>query len=162
MLRGYPSLPLKRIASWGFVLNMLWEFVQCTVLYDMWSWGFWRATAWMWGAILGDVLIVLGVALGAALLAGASRLQPPDGLGWAALLGVGFVASVGLEWGAQALGLWGYSGLMPTLTVLGHTVGLSPILQVTALPALSVWGATRRGAAGRGRGSATGRRGGAR
>lgn len=144
MLRGYSSLPLKRIALWGLVLNMLWEFGQCTVLYDMWSWGFWRATAWMWGAILGDVVIVLGVVLGAVLLVGARRVAPPDAVGWATLLGVGFVASVGLEWAAQALGLWGYSDLMPTLTVLGHTVGLSPIVQVTTLPALSVWGATRR------------------
>ena len=143
MLRGYASLPLKRIAVWGFLLNMLWEFGQCTVLYDMWSWGFWRATAWMWGAIVGDVVITLGVALGAALLVGARRLDPPDRRGWAALLGVGFVASVGLEWGAQALDLWGYSDLMPTLTVLGHTVGLSPVVQVTVLPAMAVWLATR-------------------
>lgn len=149
MLRGYSSLPLKRVALWGFLLNMAWEFGQCTVLYDMWDWGFWRATAWMWGAIFGDVLIVLGVALGAVLLVGARRLLPPhavgpDGVGWAALLGVGFVASVGLEWAAQALELWGYSDLMPTLTVLGHTVGLSPVVQVTVLPALSVWLALRR------------------
>ena len=144
MLRNYLSLPLKRIALWGFVLNMLWEFGQCVFLYDMWDWGFWRATAWMWGAILGDVVIVLGVVLGSVLLVGARRVAPPDALGWAALLGVGFVASVGLEWAAQALDLWGYSGLMPTLTVLGHTVGLSPVVQVTVLPALSAWLATRR------------------
>jgi hypothetical protein len=145
MLRGYPSLPLKRIALWGFLLNMVWEFGQCTLLYDMWDWGFWRATVWMWGAIFGDVLIVLGVVLGAVLFVGADRLRPPNAVGWAALLGVGFVASVGLEWAAQALGLWGYSDLMPTLTVLGHTVGLSPVVQVTTLPALSAWLATRSG-----------------
>lgn len=144
MLRGYPSLPLKRIALWGFVLNMVWEFAQCTLLYDMWDWDFWRATAWMWGAILGDVVIVLGVALGAVLLVGARHIAPPDGLGWAALLFVGFIASVGLEWAAQTLDLWGYSDLMPTLTVFGHTVGLSPVVQVTVLPALSTWLGTRR------------------
>ena len=144
MLRGYTSLPLKRIALWGFVLNMAWEFGQCTLLYDMWDWGFWRATAWMWGAILGDVVIVLGVALGARLFAGADRLRPPDAVGWVALLGVGFVVAIGLEWAAQALDLWGYSDLMPTVTVLGHTVGLSPVVQVTTLPSLSVWLATRR------------------
>ena len=138
MLRGYPSLPLKRIALWGFLLNMVWEFGQCTLLYDMWDWGFWRATVWMWGAIFGDVVIVLGVVLGATLLVGADRLRPPGAVGWAALLGVGFVASVGLEWAAQALDLWGYSELMPTLTVLGHIVGLSPVVQVTVLPVLAV------------------------
>jgi hypothetical protein len=143
MFRGYTHLPLRRIALWGFGLHALWEFAQCTLLYDMWEWGFWRATAWMWGAIAGDVVITLGVALGAALAVGARRLDPPDRVGWGALLGVGFVASVGLEWGAQALELWGYSDLMPTVTVLGHTVGLSPVVQVTTLPALAVWGATR-------------------
>jgi hypothetical protein len=143
MLRGYDALPLKRIALWGFGLNTAWEFGQCTLLYDMWDWGFWRATVWMWGAIFGDVVIVLGVVLGATLLAGADRLRPPDAAGWAALLGVGFVAAVGLEWAAQALELWGYSDLMPTITVLGHTVGLSPVVQVTTLPALACWLAGR-------------------
>ena len=136
-------LPWKRIALWGFVLNMVWEFAQCTVFYDMWDWPFWRATAWMWGAILGDVLIVLGVTAGARGLVGRTALDPPDVKGWAALLAVGFVAAVGLEWAAQALALWGYSEMMPTLTVFGHTVGLSPIVQVTILPAGAVCLATR-------------------
>lgn len=143
-----PRLPWRRIALWGFLLNMLWEFGQCTVLYDMWSWGFWRATVWMWGAILGDVLIVLGVAALARWAVGARPLAPRgarslDVRGWTALLVVGFVASVFLEWAAQVLGLWGYSDLMPVIDVFGHTVGLSPVVQVTALPALSVYLAAR-------------------
>ena len=143
------DFPWKRIALWGFALNAGWEFVQCTALYDMWSWGFWRATVYMWGAILGDVLIVLGVAWGAVQLVGKGRLTPPDGLGHGALLAVGFVAAVFLEWAAQVLDLWGYSGLMPTVEVLGHPVGLSPVVQVTTLPALSVYLATRARSADR-------------
>lgn len=142
------GVPWRRVALWGFGLNALWEFAQCTVLYDMWDWGFWRASAWMWGAIAGDMLIVLAVVWLALRLA--ARVVPPDSRGWAALLGVGFVASVGLEWAAQALGLWGYSDLMPTLTVLDHTVGLSPVVQVTALPAVSAWAAGRLGRKGEG------------
>lgn len=137
------AVPWRRVAVWGLLANMVWEFGQCALLYDMWGWGVWRATAWMWGAIAGDVLIVLGVVWAAGRLA--PRVAPPDGRGWAALLAVGSVASVGLEGAAQALDLWGYSRLMPTLTVLGHTVGLSPVVQVTLLPAVSAW------AAGRGR-----------
>ncbi len=145
--RGGPrtrTLEWGRIAAWGLALNALWEFVQCLFLYDMGDQGFWPATAWMGGAILGDVLIVLGVAALAARLVGAGRLALPDVAGWSALLGVGFVAAAALEWAAQALGLWGYSDLMPTLLMAGREVGLAPVVQVTVLPAISVALATRR------------------
>ena len=137
------GLPLRRIALWGFGLNAAWEFAQCPLLYDMGGWGFWRATAGMWGAIAGDVLIVVGVAWASARLVGVPRLTPPDAAGWAALLGVGLAAALGLEWAAQALGLWGYSARMPTLPLGGRAVGLAPVVQVTTLPALSVRLATR-------------------
>ena len=143
-MRGFASLPLKRVALFALLLNAAWEFVQCTIFYRMWDWGFWRATAWMWGAILGDVVIVLGVALVAALLVGAQRLCPPDRQGWAALLIVGFVASIALEWLARTLHLWNYNPWMPTLEVASYTVGLSPVVQVTVLPALSVYLAASR------------------
>jgi len=72
------------------------------------------------------VLTVLGAAAGAGLLAGRSRLAPPDARGWTALLAAGFVAAVFLEWAAQVLALWDYSALMPTIRAFGHTVGLAP------------------------------------
>ena len=65
----------------------------------------------MWGAIFGDVLIVLGVVFAACLLVGAANLKRLEQRGWLALLLVGFVASVLLEWLAQVLGLWGYSNM---------------------------------------------------
>jgi hypothetical protein len=103
----------------------------------MWSWPLWKATAYMWGAILGDVLIMLGVVALARCLT--PRVVPPGGRGWAALLVVGLLAAVALEWAAQALGLWGYSDWMPVVTVAGRRVGLSPVVQVTLLPALSAY-----------------------
>lgn len=135
----------SQVAAWGFLLNMLWEFGQCLFLYDMWSWGFWRGTAWMWGAIIGDVGIVLGVVALSQLIVGASALRQMLGRGYAVLLAVGFAAGVGLEWAARSLGLWEYSMWMPTITVLGYTVGLSPIVQITILPALSVVFTHRQG-----------------
>jgi hypothetical protein len=39
---------------------------------------------------------------------------------------------------ARALGHWSYTSLMPTLSVLGVTVGIVPIAQITLLPALSL------------------------
>lgn len=128
----------KRIALWGFLLNMIWEFVQCTVLYDMWTWNFWKASVYMWGAILGDVLIVLGIVYLAARFVGYPNLSPPTRRGWIALFGISFIASILLEWLALYLELWGYSVWMPTIEVFGFSVGLAPIVQITLLPPLSV------------------------
>ncbi len=141
--RRFARLPLKRIALWGLALNALWEVTHGLFLYDMWDGGFLRGSAVLWAAIAGDVFIVLGVTALAAFLVGAHRLFALDAAAWAALLGVGLVTGIGLEWAAQALRLWEYTDLMPTLRVLGLEVGLSPIVQVSVLPALSVRLASR-------------------
>ncbi len=98
----------------------------------------------MWVAISGDMFIVLGITYLAYILVGSHHLIPPDGKGWLALLVIGFVTSVMLEWVARALGLWSYGPLMPTLRIFNETIGLSPLIQITVLPALSVHFATRR------------------
>lgn len=134
----FRDLPVRRIALWAFVLNTFWEFGQCTLLYDMWNWGLWRGTLWMWGAIAGDVVIVLAIVAIGVMLTGADHLNPPAGGGWLALISTSFVASILLEWLALYLELWDYSSLMPTLDVFGFSVGLSPIAQITLLPSLSV------------------------
>jgi hypothetical protein len=132
------NLPLKRIAIWALVLNALWEFGQCTVLYDMWVWGLLRGTVWMWGAIAGDVLIVLSMVAIATVLAGKVHLNPSDSSGWLALTSISFIASIQLEWLALYLDLWAYSAWMPTVDLFGFSVGLAPIAQITLLPPLSV------------------------
>lgn len=139
----FRPLPVFRIAFWGLVLNSAWEFVQCTFLYDMFGSGFWNSTMMMWSAILGDVVIVFGILLGASLLVGLSHLKPPDAKGLIALLGVGLTAGVALEWVARVLGLWSYTPAMPTLGVANASVGLSPILQMTLLPALCLYLGTK-------------------
>lgn len=48
----FAVLPIKRIALYGFVLNTIWEFGQCYLFYDMWDWGFWHGTSWMWARLL--------------------------------------------------------------------------------------------------------------
>ena len=97
----------------------------------------------MWGTIIGDVGIVLGVAALTRFAVGDKALISASVREWTALLAVGFVAGVLLEWLAKVLELWAYTELMPTITLFGHTVGLSPIVQITVLPALSVAVATR-------------------
>lgn len=140
---SFLTLPLKRIALWAFALNALWEFGQCTVLYNMWDWGLWRGAAWMWGAIVGDVVIVFSIVCATALLAGIHHLSPPDSVGWLTLISTSFIASIALEWLAQYLALWNYSEWMPTADIAGFSVGLAPIVQITLLPPLSVFLAFR-------------------
>lgn len=127
------------IIFWALILNTLWEFTQCIWFYDMWSWPFWKATVWMWAAISGDILIVLGLWKITTLLVPSVHFYKPDGMGYVVLLLISFVAAVFLEWIAIYLELWTYDPFMPTLMILGRQVGLMPILQITVLPALSIY-----------------------
>jgi hypothetical protein len=142
LLRGSMSeqaaFPWRRVALYALLLNGVWEFVQCTFLYDMWGMSFWRATLWMWAAIFGDVLIVLGVTALTRRLSGFHHRRQVECRNWIGLLVISALAAVLLEWAARALGLWNYTPLMPTVRILGERVGLVPIAQITLLPALSV------------------------
>ena len=55
------------------------------------------------------------------------------------ILALSFGAGIFLEWMALYLELWEYDTSMPTLYVFNYKVGLTPILQITFLPALSVY-----------------------
>lgn len=112
-------------------------------LYDMWDWPFWEAAIWMWAAIFGDILIVLGLWKGTTLLVPSVRFESSERKGYLTLLLLSFLASIILEWAAIYLGLWQYTSTMPVVTIFNHEVGLSPILQITFLPALSVYLATK-------------------
>lgn len=127
------------IIFWAFILHTAWEFAQCVFLYDMWDWTFWKATIWMWAAVFGDILIVLGLWKTAASFSSLFHFQMPRFKDYAFLLSLSFVASILLEWLARALDLWHYSSNMPSFELFNYQVGLSPILQITFLPALSVF-----------------------
>jgi hypothetical protein len=138
-------LPIRKIIWHAFLLNIIWEFFQCTFLYDMWHFSFWRATIYMWVAIFGDVIIVTGITTLAYWMAGGKNIRVMNAKGWMVLLIIGFIAGILLEWFAIALELWNYSHLMPTLIIFEEPVGLAPVLQIAFLPALSVWLAVRTG-----------------
>jgi len=131
--------PLRLVAAFGFLLNMLWEFGQCLFLYDMTGWSIWRTAVYMWATIAGDVFIVLGVVMGSWILSQRSMAVLLSRRGWITTLVLGLAAGVLLEWFARAVDLWSYSVLMPTLIVAGETVGLAPIIQVAVLPAASLY-----------------------
>ncbi|WP_340106812.1 hypothetical protein [Rhodohalobacter sp. 8-1] len=127
------------VVFWAFLLHTLWEFIQCLFLYEMWDWPFWEATLWMWAAIFGDILIVLGLWKTVTVFASAVHIKVSTFKEYALLLGISFLASFFLEWIAKVLNLWQYSSNMPVIEILNYPVGLSPVLQITFLPALSVY-----------------------
>lgn len=133
---------LIRVVFWAFILNTIWELVQCIYFYDMWSWPFWKATVWMWAAIFGDILIILGLWKVTTLLIPSAQ-YPPDLVGFAILLIISLVAAFFLESLALELELWKYDSSMPVITIGNREVGISPILQITILPALSIFAADR-------------------
>ncbi len=130
---------MLKVIIWAFLLNTVWEFSQCLFFYEMWSWGFWKATLWMWGAVFGDILIVLGIWQGVKTLFKSTGLLQKTVTKYLLLLALSFTASIFLEWMALYLELWEYDTSMPTLYVFNYKVGLTPILQITFLPALSVY-----------------------
>src|SRR5699024_6862326 len=96
---------LAGIILWAFILNTIWEFGQCIYFYDMWSWSFWKSTIWMWIAIFGDILIVLGLWKITTLLVPPVHFYKPNATGFTILLLISFVAAVFLEWIAVYLEL---------------------------------------------------------
>lgn len=127
------------IAGYGFVLNTIWEFAQAGPLYDMWdevtlAAGLFHITM----AILGDVFIVLAISILAGWICGTSDMLA---LSWKAILcmlTLGFISGLFLEWFAKTMNWWTYNDLMPTITLFGETVGLSPLAQMALLPSFSV------------------------
>lgn len=130
---------ILHIVFWAFILHTAWEFTQCVFLYDMWDWSFWKATIWMWAAIFGDILIVLGLWKTAASFSSNIDFQLHGLHDYALLLGISFIAGIFLKWLARALDLWQYTSDMPSIEPFNYQVELSPILQITFLPALSVY-----------------------
>ena len=133
-----PVLALA-IALYALGLNAVWEYAQLIPLYTCWErWSRWQKLFVPPAAILGDVVIVLGVAETTGWLTGIGTLIPQGWTGWGILLGVSFAASILFEWIARRLQLWDYRPAMPTIRAGGETIGLAPVLQITLLPAASL------------------------
>lgn len=105
----------------------------------MWEWPFWKATVWMWAAIIGDIVIVLALWKITTALFSSVSFDNPKLKNYLYLIVISFLASIVLEWGAKYFGLWTYSNLMPVLIIFDYEVGLSPIIQITFLPALTIY-----------------------
>lgn len=130
---------LESIAFYALLLNGIWEYAQLRPLYTCWeAWSGAQKLLCPPMAILGDVLIVGGLAALTALMTGEARLVPQNVAGWSVLLVLSFAASLFFEWAARRLRLWDYQPAMPTLRLGTERVGLAPVMQITLLPAASL------------------------
>lgn len=65
----HATVPVKRIAFYGFLLNTVWEFGQCTVLYDLREWPIeqWLYRSWrekLWADIQSQEVLEIAVGTG--------------------------------------------------------------------------------------------------
>jgi hypothetical protein len=130
---------LRRYLAASLVLHLVWEAAQLP-LYTIWS----------TGTVKQQAFAVLHCTIGDAMIAGLSLLVALCFIGWATwpsagtrpvwlmtvLLGIGY--AIYSEWfNVGVRGSWAYSGLMPTVPIIG--TGLSPLLQWLVVPTIVQW-----------------------
>ena len=116
--------------------NAAWEFAHLP-LYTIWTESGWREN--IFAAVHcagGDILIALSTLTAALLLVGNPR-WPIERFAHVAVVAIlagviytGFSEYLNIE----IRGAWAYSELMPTITIYGFELGLSPILQWIIVP----------------------------
>lgn len=137
---GLSALFYLHVALWAAGLHGVWEYAQVIPLYRCWE--RWTTGQRIWilpAATLGDAVASVAFAAGTAALLGPTAIHPLSLPGGSMLLGLGLGGGVLFETVALKLDFWRYKEAMPTLRIAGHDLGLAPVLQMTALPALAVW-----------------------
>ena len=89
--------------------------------------------------------MVLLITLLAGWICGPTKLLSLSLAASSCMLMTGLIAGISLEWAAKWFDWWSYSELMPAFSLFGETVGLSPLMQMTLLPFLSILLATKLG-----------------
>jgi len=120
--------------------NLTWEFLHLP-LYTIWTTGTWGervfASVHCTG---GDMLIALASLSLALLLAGERGWTTVSAL--AVTFGVAYTAYS--EWhNVYVRRTWAYSEWMPIIPIMGHAMGLSPLLQWIIVPGAALWAARR-------------------
>ena len=132
------------------VANLAWEMAQLP-LYTIWRTG--TAGEKVFAVVhctAGDLLIALA-SLTLALVSAGDRDWPVRRFRAvaAATLVIGVSYTAFSEWlNIVVRKSWAYSDLMPVIDVFGIRVGVSPLLQWIAIPALAFWWCRRRMATG--------------
>ena len=129
-------LGLRLYLAVVLVGSLVWEVLHLP-LYTIWTAGTLKEQAFAAGhCTLGDLVIAACALTLALLLAGAPR-WPRDRFWPIATLTVAFglAYTVFSEWlNVVVRTSWAYSDLMPTVSVAGSKIGLSPLLQWIVVP----------------------------
>lgn len=138
--------PWAAIGGFALLLHFAWEMMQVPLYEGMAAGEHWPAVLRCTRAAAGDAVISIGAYAGAAVRErDRFWLRSPRAAPLLVLLSIGLLITVVLEWlNVHQWARWNYSPRM--VTVFG--VGLSPLLQWTLLPLLTLWLA-RRHLAGR-------------
>lgn len=133
----------RRFLPWLAGLNLAWEALQIP-LYTIWTEASAGYVAFaVFHCTLGDILIGT---VSLALILG--REGPIAQWRWRRIVGLMLLLGPGYtifsEWLNTALFRWSYSELMPTLTIAGFELGVSPLLQWLVIPPLALHLARRR------------------
>jgi hypothetical protein len=126
---------LITLATTAFILNLAWE-VAHSLLYS-WDPVISSYIPFISFMALKDAMWVIIFYLATAFVFKDIFWFQIKKNGWLLISLLGFAFSVVIEWQALATGRWQYGDYMPIVPLLG--VGLTPILQMTFLPALSVF-----------------------
>jgi len=117
--------------------NLVWEFLQLP-LYAIWSTGTAQEQAFaVMHCTVGDLLVALSM-LTLALMIAADHSWPRGRFWPVAVLTIifGVAYTAFSEWlNVIVRATWAYSEWMPTISLFGLNVGLSPLLQWLVLPA---------------------------
>lgn len=138
-MAGLATFFLLKVALYGLLLNALSEYGHLFPLYTCWyNWTLTDKIIWPILTILGDGVAVIPITLLASWIIGPNQIQSIGMEGALVFAGSGFTAGVVLERAAVLLKFWSYKPSMPVVVIGWVRCGISPILQMTLLPLLSV------------------------
>ena len=128
-----------RYLPWLAGLNLAWEALQVP-LYTIWTEASAGSIAFaIFHCTLGDVMIG-SASLALALILGREGLLAR--WRWRRIVGVMLLLGPGYtmfsEWLNTTLFRWSYAEMMPTITLAGVTLGVSPLLQWLVVPPLAL------------------------
>lgn len=126
--------------------NLIWEVLQLP-FYTIWHTGtLWQQAFAVVHCVAGDLLIA-ATALGVALITVGHRDWPSVSFTRVAVvataIGLGYTV-FSEQLNVSARHTWAYSELMPLVSLGGLSIGLSPLLQWSIIPVLSLVLARRR------------------